>query len=263
MLTFPNAKINLGLNIVSKRPDGYHNLESCFYPIPWCDVLEIIASDELKFTSTGLSIPGAVSSNLCMQAFHLLKEAHRLPNVHIHLHKVIPMGAGLGGGSADGAFALKMLNELFDLNLSISDLQRFATQLGSDCPFFIENTPVLATGTGTNFTALNLNLSEKYIALKNPEIHISTQEAYSQIVPTSSDHYIPDLLSSPINEWKKKLKNDFEYSVFPKYPAILALKEWFYEKGASYASMSGSGSTVFGIFDHLPELESCHIFKLS
>lgn len=249
MIVFPNAKINLGLNIVSKRPDGYHNIETCFYPIPWNDALEIIVSDKLTFTTSGLEIPGNTDTNLCLQAYHLVKEQYDIPLVHIHLHKVIPMGAGLGGGSADGAFTLKVLNDQFGLEISSEELEDMAGQLGSDCPLFIENKPVFAEGTGNDFSAIALSLKGKYIALINPEIHISTQEAYAGVIPQPPLRSIKKILQQPIDTWKEELKNDFEESIFKNHPKIEALKKRFYDEGAMYASMSGSGSSVFGIFE--------------
>ena len=262
MLSFPNAKINLGLNIVSKRPDGYHNIESCFYPIPWCDVLEIIPSDELLFTSSGLAIPGAEDSNLCLRAFHLLKDAYDIPNVHIHLHKVIPMGAGLGGGSSDGAFTLKMLNDLFDLGMDVPTLQKLAGQLGSDCPFFIENKPVIATGTGTIFQDTELNLSGKHIAIRHPHVHVSTEKAYSLVQPATPTHSIEHTLKKPMTQWKNVLQNDFEPSVFAQFPEIRNVKNQLYTAGATYVAMSGSGSAVFGLFEQEILLQGYVTFSL-
>lgn len=262
MLSFPNAKINLGLNIVSKRPDGYHNIESCFYPVPWNDVLEIIPSNTFKFTASGLDIPGDPETNLCFRAYNLLKEKYRIPPVQIHLHKVIPMGAGLGGGSSDGAFALKMLNELFELNLEIPQLEKLAGKLGSDCPFFIQNKPVFVTGTGSNFQPIDLTLSGKYLALKHPEIHVSTREAYSKVIPQIPQISIPEILKSPVKEWANLLQNDFEASVFPHHSEIKQLKKELYQKSALYASMSGSGSAVYGIYEKPPDLQGWEVLEL-
>lgn len=263
MISFPNAKINLGLNIVSKRPDGYHNIESCFYPVPLKDALEIIESDQFQFTTSGLEIPGSSDHNLCTKAYQLLKERFNIPPVHIHLHKVIPMGAGLGGGSADGAFTLKMLNEKFDLKLSTCELQDLAGKLGSDCPFFIENKPVYVTDTGTTFSPVVLSLAGKFIAIKHPGIHVGTKEAYAGVTPKSSQISIPELISRPITEWKEVLKNDFEDSIFTSYPAIKEIKDLLYHLGAVYASMSGSGSAVFGIFEDYPvDLQGFSVFAL-
>lgn len=254
MLSFPNAKINLGLNIISKRADGYHNIESCFYPIPWNDALEILPTHELKFTSSGLDIPGSPDSNLCLKAYHLLRSKFDIPPVHIHLHKVIPMGAGLGGGSADGAFTLKMLNELFELGLNVVDLQPLAGQLGSDCPFFIKNTPQLATNTGTDLEEVGVDLDGYILLIKNPGIHIGTQEAYSNVSPKQAKDSIREVIQKPVQQWKSKLLNDFEESVFPNHPEIFELKKELHENGALYASMTGSGSTVYGIFKEQPDL---------
>jgi 4-diphosphocytidyl-2-C-methyl-D-erythritol kinase len=250
MVTFPNAKINLGLNIIEKRSDGFHNIESVFYPIKWCDALEMIKSDTFSFTSSGLEIPGNQESNLIVKAYNLLKNEGILKqSVSIHLHKVLPMGAGIGGGSADGAFTLRMLNEIFELNLSVSQLQNFAAQLGSDCPFFIENQPKFCFGKGTEFEQVDLDLSGKYLVLVNPEIHISTAEAYSGINPKMPEVSIKEIISKPISEWKGILKNDFEENIILNHPKIGNVKEELYKIGAIYASMTGSGSTVFGIFE--------------
>ena len=253
MLAFPNAKINIGLNITSKRPDGYHNIESCFYPTPWNDALEIIPSSELKFTTSGLSIPGSEDSNLCLKAYHLLKEDFDIPAVHIHLHKVIPMGAGLGGGSADGAFTLKLLNDLFELGISSKQLEVYASKLGADCPFFIDNKPKIVRGTGDVFSDCPIDLTGKTILIKNPGIHIGTKEAYANVIPKEPLIRIEDILIKNISDWKDQVNNDFEESVFPSHPEIENLKNDLYNLGASYASMTGSGSTVYGIFENPPQ----------
>lgn len=250
MISFPNAKINLGLNITSKRADGYHNIESCFYPIPWQDSLEVIEAASFAFHSHGLDIPGDASSNLCVKAYEIIKADHDIPPVEIHLLKQIPMGAGLGGGSADGAFTLTLLNDLFKLGLSTEQLEAYALQLGSDCPFFIQNQPVIAKGRGEDLQAIDLDLSGYHLAIHNPGIHISTKEAYSGITPKQPEHSISDIISRPIGNWKDLLHNDFEDSIFPSHPQIQQLKEDMYNAGAIYASMTGSGSTVFGIFEN-------------
>lgn len=263
MISFPNAKINLGLNIVGKRPDGYHNIESCFYPVPWRDILEIVKSDCLQFTASGLPISGPIDSNLCVKAYQLIKARYQIPPVKIHLHKAIPMGAGLGGGSANGAFALKMLNGLFELGIAVAGLQSMAARLGGDCPFFIENRACYVTGTGTDLESIDLDLTGKFIALKNPGIHISTKEAYSNVLPKPSEWDIRKTLKEGIPSWKGKLHNDFEDSIFPKHPAIKRVKNDLYKAGASYASMTGSGSTVYGIFDEKPtSLQHFEVFEL-
>ncbi|AFK02763.1 4-diphosphocytidyl-2-C-methyl-D-erythritolkinase [Emticicia oligotrophica DSM 17448] len=260
MLTFPNAKINIGLNIVEKRSDGFHNIESVFYPVEWCDALEILpnqdqTANEAIFQSTGLSIPGNESSNLCLKAWHLLQDQISTPPT-IHLHKVIPMGAGLGGGSADGAFTLRMLNEVYQLNLSNDQLKDFARKLGSDCAFFIENKPVFCYNKGDEFEDFSLNLKGKFIVLVNPDIHISTAEAYSGVSPQKPEISLKTALSEPISNWKTIVKNDFEEKLLLKYPTIAEVKESLYVAGAVYASMTGSGSTVYGIFENEIDLKN-------
>lgn len=250
MITFPNAKINLGLNIVSKREDGYHNIESCFYPIPWHDSLEVIEAASFSFHSYGLDIPGDSNSNLCVKAYELIRADHKIPPVAIHLLKNIPMGAGLGGGSADGAFVLKMLNELFELKLSDAQLEAYALQLGSDCPFFIKNQPAIAKGRGEMLEPIALDLSGYHLAIHNPGIHISTKEAYAGVSPKKAEKSISNLLQTSVNEWKDFLINDFEASIFPNHKAIAQLKQEMYASGSTYASMTGSGSTVYGLFEN-------------
>ncbi len=249
MLSFPNAKVNLGLRILSKRDDGYHTIESCLYPIPWHDVLEIVPSGEkTSFTQTGLTIDGNSDDNLVLKAYRLLKEKFDIPEVQIHLHKVIPMGAGLGGGSSDAAFALRLLNQIFELALSANELKEFASSLGSDCPFFIDNLPAMATGTGTQLDIIDLDLSEYYILVVHPGVHISTREAYSGVVPNDPGNSLTDLLHYPTEAWNDVILNDFEKSIFKNHTEIADLKGQMNELGAVYTAMSGSGSAVFGIF---------------
>lgn len=260
MLTFPNAKINIGLNITEKRSDGFHNIESVFYPVEWCDALEIIPNQNTDatnavFQSSGLAIPGNESSNLCLKAWNLLQDRINVPPI-IHLHKVIPMGAGLGGGSADGSFMLKMLNEVYELKLSNDELKDFARKLGSDCAFFIENRPVFCYNKGDEFENFKLDLKGKFVVLVNPDIHISTAEAYSGVSPKKPEMSLKTALSQPISEWKKIVKNDFEENLLLKYPTIAAVKATLYQAGAVYASMTGSGSTVYGIFEQESDLKS-------
>lgn len=249
MVNFPNAKINIGLNIIEKRSDGFHNIESCFYPVPCCDVLEILEAKEVSFKSTGLAIPGNNNDNLCLKAFYLLKADFAIPNYSIHLHKAIPIGAGLGGGSADAAFILKLINEKASLNLSESQLEHYARKLGSDCAFFIQNKPKYCFGKGDEFEGIQLDLTGKYLVLVNPQIHISTAEAYGGIKPKKPNTNLKEALNLPIGDWKKVIKNDFEISLFPKYPVLEKIKHEFYNLGAIYASMTGSGSTVYGLFE--------------
>ncbi len=250
MIIFPNCKINLGLNVTSKRPDGYHNLETVFYPLPLRDILEIIpAPDGLtSFRSTGLPIPGIPEQNLCVKAFRSLADEFHIPPVKIHLHKVVPMGAGLGGGSADCAFTLRLLNELFELRLDDSGMEQLASRLGSDCAFFIRNHPVFATGKGDHFEPVSIDLSAYRIVLVVPPFHVNTALAYAGISPAVPQVSVKNIENVPVEEWKKFLANDFETSVFAKFPEIGHLKEKLYASGALYASMTGSGSAVYGLF---------------
>ncbi len=251
MVSFPNCKINLGLHIVGKREDGFHNLETVFYPVPFKDALELITSTDkdIEFTVTGLAVEGNAADNLCVKAYHLLKKDFpEVPAVKIHLHKAIPLGAGLGGGSADAAFMLKLLNEKFHLNLSTAQLLKYALQLGSDCPFFIINKPCFATGRGEVLEEITLDLSAYKIVLINPGIHINTGWAFTNNTPALPEKSIKKIIQQPVDTWKDELKNDFETAVFIAHPAVKAIKEALYAQGAIYASMSGSGSTVFGIF---------------
>jgi 4-diphosphocytidyl-2-C-methyl-D-erythritol kinase len=248
MLSFPNAKINLGLNILRKRADGYHDIESCLYPVTLSDILEIVPSPTFQFESSGLAIAGDGPSNLVIKAYRLLQAEFDLPPVAIYLHKTIPMGAGLGGGSSDGAFALRMLNDLFGLHLTIPQLEQYAAHLGSDCPFFIQNQPALATGTGTTLTPLPLDLSAYDIRFRFPQVHVSTAEAYAGVTPRQPTHSIPDILKRPVTEWQGLLQNDFEASILAKYPSIAHAKQTLHDEGAIYVAMSGSGSAVFGVF---------------
>jgi 4-diphosphocytidyl-2-C-methyl-D-erythritol kinase len=256
MISFPNAKINLGLHITSKRKDGYHDIETCMVPIPLFDALEMILDKKSTWNSTGLEIPGDSKDNLILKAEKLLrKDFPGLPNLNIHLHKNIPMGAGLGGGSADGAFALKLMNNLFDLHLDDFFLEEYAAQLGSDCPFFIENTPKIARGRGEILEPIGLSLQGTYIVLINPGIHVGTKEAYAGVTPAVPKVNLAEVLQDR-NRWKAELINDFEPSIFKNHPEIEAIKIKMYALGAYYAAMSGSGSSVFGLFDKQPsELE--------
>ena len=262
MIVFPNAKINLGLNILRKRSDGYHELETCFYPVPWFEALEIVESKETIIDTTGIEIPNS-GENIVLKAYHLLKKSYDLPPVHIHLHKAIPIGAGLGGGSADAAFALTLLNSLFSINLSDGQLANYAVELGADCAFFLKNKPCLAAGIGDELSDLNISLTGKFIVLIYPNIHISTNEAYSGIVPKNPAVRISDILVNyMLEEWKEVLVNDFELHLFHKYTELKSLKLQLYDMGAVYASMSGSGSTVYGIFHENPAIAFSDDFKV-
>ncbi|RLC23045.1 MAG: 4-(cytidine 5'-diphospho)-2-C-methyl-D-erythritol kinase [Deltaproteobacteria bacterium] len=252
MICFPNCKINLGLSITEKRNDGFHNLETIMYPLNLHDILEIIVAPDkqFEFNSTGINIPGDSANNIVVKAFELLQANHQLPPVKIHLHKIIPMGAGLGGGSSDAAFTIKLLNDLFNLRLSVSTMQDYAGRLGSDCPFFIKNKAVLASNTGDQFEPLNLNLKKFFFAIVAPKIHINTPEAYSWIKPKFKQTSLQTIISYPIDQWKQNLTNDFEIEVFKRFQEIEKIKENLYNAGAIYASMSGSGSAVYGIFNN-------------
>jgi len=257
MVLFPNCKINLGLHITEKRIDGYHNIETVFYPVDLKDVLEIVPLNQSNFTeslqvdfsSSGISIPGDTANNLCIKAFQLLKKDFpNIPPIQMHLHKIIPMGAGLGGGSADGAFTLKLLNEKYKLNLSLKQLIDYAAELGSDCPFFIINQPCYATGRGEILTPISLDLSAYKFVLVHPSIHINTKWAFEQLKLSKPTISINQIIDQPIKTWKKQLVNDFESPISKQYPIIQEIKNKLYQNGAIYASMTGSGSTVFGIF---------------
>jgi 4-diphosphocytidyl-2-C-methyl-D-erythritol kinase len=252
MICFPNAKINLGLHITSKRKDGYHEIETCMVPIPLCDALEIMIDKKPSWISSGLLIPGDPKDNLILKAEKLLKKDFPgLPNLSFHLQKNIPLGAGLGGGSADGAFALALMNNLFDLHLDDYFLEEYAAKLGSDCPFFIENSPKIARGRGEILSPIALSLKGSYLVLINPGIHIGTQEAYAGVTPSDPKGNLENILQDR-ERWKDELVNDFEASIFNHHPEIAQIKEKMYTAGAFYSAMSGSGSTVFGLFENPP-----------
>lgn len=252
MVVFPNCKINIGLNILGKREDGYHNLQTVFLPVAITDVLEIIEgsnAQNISYSSSGIHVPGNPENNLCVKAYQLLrKDFPSLPSIQMHLHKNVPMGAGLGGGSADAAFTLSLLNTKFDLNISTELLQAYALELGSDCPFFIINAPCFATGRGESLERISLDLSDFKIYIVNPGIHISTSLAFSQIDICPHPPDLAKLVAAPVDKWKHEIVNDFEKPVFAVYPEIAGIKQQLYDQGASFASMSGSGSTVYGIF---------------
>lgn len=252
MISFPNIKINLGLNILSKRTDGYHNLQSIFYPVNWCDILEIVKSDSFDFQASGLKIPGNPADNIVVKAYELIKSEHRIGQVSMFLHKAVPTGAGLGAGSSNGAFALKMLDELFELNLSKEQLLDYAGRLGSDCPFFIENAPCHVSGRGEILQKIDLNLSDYWIKIIHPGIHISTKEAFAKITPKNQSIDLLSVQSSKKLSFYKHFINDFEIALSDDYPEVITLKSQLVTEGAFYASMSGSGSAVFGLFDKEP-----------
>ncbi len=252
MIVFPNAKINIGLNVVSKRADGYHDLETIFYPVKLADALEIADADKTEITMSGLKIDGSPKDNLIYKAYLLLKNDFKLPGLKIHLHKVVPFGAGLGGGSSDAAFALKSINEHCNLGLGADELKKYAAQIGADCPFFIDNCPAFASGIGDKLVAVDIDLSGYEIIIVKPRFSVSTPDAYRDIKPAMPPFCLKGLNGVPVEEWGNIVVNDFEKTVFPKYPEIQNLKETLYRMGALYASMSGSGSAVFGIFRCLP-----------
>ena len=249
MVFFPNAKINLGLNILFKRSDGFHEIESIFVPVDLCDVLEFIeANEETSFQSTGIAIPGEPFDNLCVKAWKLLKADYDIPFVSIHLHKHIPIGAGMGGGSVDGAFMLKALNEYFELGIHVDKLKYYAAQLGSDCPFFIENKPAYVTGRGELIETIDLILPHSEILIIYPKIHIETKEAYANITPSVPEESLKEFIEKPFDSWQGMIKNDFEQSVFGNHKELETIKNELLDSGAAYCSMTGSGSAIYGIF---------------
>ena len=249
MLVFPNAKLNLGLYITSQRPDGFRNLESVFVPLPWTDALEVLpAASETTLTLTGLPIPGDPATNLCRRAYELLQADFQLPPVQMHLHKVVPIGAGLGGGSGDAAFALRALNDLFSLNLTPEALEAYARRLGSDCAFFIRNQPVFAFEKGDVFEPIQLSLTGTACKVVYPGLHISTAEAYARVQPRPPRHDLRTALAQPLDTWRHTVSNDFEDALTPHYPVLGEIKQQLYAAGAVYASLSGSGSAVYGLF---------------
>ncbi|MDO4510307.1 MAG: 4-(cytidine 5'-diphospho)-2-C-methyl-D-erythritol kinase [Bacteroidales bacterium] len=251
MITFPNAKINLGLNIVNRRADGYHDIETVFYPIPLADTLEIVPAKgtETTLTCYGRAVDCPPEKNLVMKAYRLLQEAYNLPAVDIYLVKCIPDGAGLGGGSSDASFCMKMLNEMFALGLSNEQLAAMAAKIGADCPFFIYNKPMMATGIGDEFGPVEVNLHGKHLLLVKPDVSVPTKAAYAQVTPAPAAKPIPSILVEGIEGWQAQLVNDFERSVFAQYPSLAAIKQALLDSGAQYAAMSGSGSSIFGIYD--------------
>jgi len=265
MIVYPHSKINLGLHVIVRRADGFHELETFFYPLDLCDALEIVpaADDKTEFTSTGTPIPGQWSDNLCLKAWDLLHRDFELPPVKIHLHKLIPVGAGLGGGSSDAAFSLKVLNEIFSMNLTKEKLQHYAQQLGSDCSFFLENSPVYATGRGEIMTSHPICLRGYSLVLVKPEVHVSTADAYAGITPGQPENPLREILNLPPEKWKDLLVNDFEKTIFRKFPEIAEIKSQLYDMGAVYACMSGSGSSVFGIFRNKPPADTGNLFAKS
>lgn len=260
MITFPNAKINIGLNVVMKREDGFHDIETIFYPLSLCDVLEIIENKELyrgeyTYHPSGIIVDCEVEDNIIVKAYKLLSQDYNFPAIDIYFHKNIPFGAGLGGGSADAAYMLKLINDKFSLNISEEKLEEYSSRLGSDCAFFIKNKAVYAHGRGELFENVNISLKGKFIILVKPNIAVPTGEAYSGIIPKASSFDLKQISSKDINDWKDVIHNDFEDSVFKQFPAIMDLKDMLYREGAIYASMTGSGASVYGIFDKEVDLK--------
>lgn len=260
MIAFPCCKINLGLHVINKREDGFHNLETVFYPVQWCDMLEIIVDNEsengeVKFFSDGLKIEGNTENNLVIKAYKLLHQEYDLTAVKVFLYKKIPMGAGLGGGSSDAAYALILLNDLFSLQLTTIEVKKYASQLGSDCAYFIKRGSQFARGRGELLEHIDLNLKNYFLCLIKPDIHVSTAQAFSGVKKRGeSNNSLKELIQLPVNDWKNVLQNDFEESVFKMYPELASIKNKLYEMGAEYAAMSGSGSTILGLFKILPDL---------
>ena len=258
MLTFANAKINLGLFLTEKRVDGYHNLQTVFYPIKINDVVELVDAEETSMLIKGVDIPGDAIDNICLKAFQTLQKDFKLPNQQIVLLKNIPVGAGLGGGSSDAAFLIKLVNQKFGLGLTDEQMEAYCRPLGADCAFFIKNKPTYAFAKGDEFEELSVDLSAYYLVLVKPPVHVSTAEAYRKVNVKQPSSSLKDLIHLPLQDWQAHIFNDFEPSVFAKYPQIDGIKTKLYQAGAKFALMSGSGSSVFAIFEkevQLPELE--------
>jgi 4-diphosphocytidyl-2-C-methyl-D-erythritol kinase len=268
MIIFSNCKINLGLRVLRKRADGYHDLETVFYPVPFNDVIEVIRAREapISFTTSGLGLDLPPEQNLCMKAYTLLRQTVDLPPMQLHLHKTVPSGAGLGGGSADAAFTLKLLNNKFNLGLTTERLLDLALQLGSDCPFFIINKPCFAAGRGELFEPVDLSQLKNYkLAVVTPGIHVSTAWAFGRLTPRIGGPSVKDVIAQPVKLWRQALVNDFEDVVFEEYPAIRDIRDSMYSQGALYTAMSGSGSAVYGVFDKDVDvnLDGVRIFDLA
>lgn len=257
MITFPLAKINLGLNIVARRPDGYHDLETVFYPIGLTDALEIVTAKtgDATLTCSGRAVDCPVEQNLVMKAFRLMQREYGVPPVDVYLHKIIPDGAGLGGGSSDASHMLLMLNEMFELGLSDNRLAELAVTLGADCPFFIYRKPLMAQGIGDRFSDIDISLSGKALLLLKPNVYVSTKVAYSRVKPKPAQVPLAEALKRPVAEWRHSVVNDFEPGVFAEYPELKTIKDSLYDAGAQFALMSGSGSSIYGIFDSVKMAE--------
>lgn len=258
MICFPNAKINIGLNVIEKRSDGYHNIESVFYPVKIYDVLEVITNDnsprsEVKLFASGIPITGNVDDNLCIMAYGLLAKDFDLPAVNIYLHKIIPMGAGMGGGSADAAFLIRLLNDKYKLGLDTNAMTGYASRIGSDCAFFINNKPAFAEGRGEKLNEIDFSLAGYKIWIIKPDVHVSTKDAYSMLSPVMPKNKLTQIVKNePIEKWKGIVVNDFEKEICSKYPIVKEVKNFLYSSDAVYASMTGSGSAVYGLFKQNP-----------
>ncbi len=257
MVVFPNVKINLGLFVIEKRLDGFHNIETVMVPVPMHDALEMVVSrnETFDFHITGIEIPGNPHENLCYRAWEMLQKDFDLPPVSLHLHKATPIGAGLGGGSSDGAFTIKLINQLFELGLTTPMMEDYAKRLGSDCAFFINNQPVFAFEKGDRLEPISLDLSDTFIVIAKPDVHISTQEAYKGIRPAPSQVSLKEALHRPLKYWREQVTNDFEHSIFKAAPVVGQIKSKLYEQGAVFALMSGSGSAVYGLFEYEVDLK--------
>lgn len=267
MLAFPNCKINIGLDILARRPDGYHDIETIMVPVPGLyDGLEIIATGKAggaEFSSSGDAIDCAPERNLVIKTYNLMSERFGIGGVKIHLHKSVPSGAGLGGGSSDSAFTIKLLNDLFHLKMNGAEMESLAAELGSDTSFFIRNSPQLCSGRGEIMTPATPALAGKRLLIVTPPINVSTAEAYKSVIPHIPSEPLSAKIAAPLNKWKDSIENAFEKSVFSAYPLLGDIKSSIYEAGAVYAAMSGSGSAIFGIFDEAPVYragDGCKVF---
>lgn len=269
MICFPNAKINLGLRILNKRDDGFHNIETVFVPVALKDILEIVPSSDntTSIKISGVAIDGSPDKNLCMKAAALMRLYYHIPDIQLHLHKIIPMGAGLGGGSADAAFTIKTINKLFNLGVSADRMKQIASELGSDCAFFIDDAVSFGSQRGEVLEKIKVGVLETLtVVLVKPQLHISTAEAYARVIPNSSFGNLKKLVLEPVNRWKETIVNDFEQGLMELYPEIEEIKQQLYKKGALYASLSGSGSALFALFDVKPEdiaidFPGCFVWK--
>lgn len=268
MVVFPNAKINIGLNILRKRDDGFHDIETVFYPVPLKDALEIVENESSGgdvFEQTGVKVDSPAGNNLCEKAVKLIRENYEIPKVKMHLHKAIPFGAGLGGGSSDASFTLNLINELFKIGLNKEQLKNLASQIGSDCAFFIENTPMIAEGRGEVLKKIDFSLQGYFLVLVHPAIHVSTPQAYSMIKPTVPEFPLQKLIKQPLENWKYSIRNDFEEPIFKLHPKLNEIKTSLYNEGAVFAAMTGSGSALYGIFNKEVDLASnfkdCFVYQ--